>query len=91
MSSFRKIENIKAQIVDTERLFELIKAHPIMAAGLVEKLANLRSQLEEIPKQIIEPKIRLLFSGGAVKGSLGGYSEECTPAFRYILHQYLQV
>ncbi|HEY8781711.1 MAG TPA: hypothetical protein VIM16_08865 [Mucilaginibacter sp.] len=22
---------------------------------------------------------------------LSGYSEECTPAFRYILHQYLQV
>lgn len=71
MSSFRNIERIKAQIVDTERLFELVKDHPIMANGLLEKLADLKNQLKKIPKQIIEPKIRLLFSGGAVKGALG--------------------
>jgi len=71
MSSRRRIENIKAQIVDTERLFELVKNHPIMAGGLREKLEDLKKQLTEIPDEIIEPKIRLLFSGGAVKGSLG--------------------
>ncbi|MEO6633180.1 MAG: hypothetical protein ABIN13_15700 [Mucilaginibacter sp.] len=65
------MESIRAQIVDTERLLALVKDHPIMSEGLLEKLNNLREELKKIHKETIEPKIRLLFSGGAVKGSIG--------------------
>jgi len=71
MSLFKKIEKIKAQIVDTERLLEMVIDHPLMAEGIGEKLNNLKQQLENLPKTVIDPKIHLLFSGNAVVGSQG--------------------
>lgn len=71
MSLFNKIQEVKSQIVDTERMLHLVGDHPIMGIGFKERLEELRSELEAYPKDIIEPKIRLLFSGGAVVGSQG--------------------
>lgn len=71
MSLFKKIEKLKAQIVDTERLLEMVIDHPLMAAGITEKLNNLKNELENLPKSIIDPKVQLLFSGNAVIGSQG--------------------
>lgn len=71
MSLYRHIENLKAQIVDTERLLMLIGSHPFMALGLNEKLVELRSELNALPEVLSEPRIQLLFSGGAVIGSIG--------------------
>lgn len=71
MSLFRKIERLKAQIVDTERLLEMVIEHPLMAEGFSEKLSVLKQELQDLPKHIIEAKIQLLFSGKAVKGSQG--------------------
>jgi len=71
MSLFRKIERIKVQIIETERLLEMVVEHPLMAEGLIEKLNYLRNQLESLPKESLEPKIQLLFSGNAVRGSQG--------------------
>ncbi len=71
MSILKKIENIKAQIIDTERLLQLVGEHPLMSFSLEQKLNSLRKKLENFPKDLLEPKIRLLFSGGAVIGSIG--------------------
>lgn len=71
MSLFRKIQSIKAQIVDTQRLLEMVLDHPLMSEGLAERLNQLKQELETLPKESFEPKIQLLFSGNAVVGSQG--------------------
>lgn len=71
MSLFRKIQSIKAQIVDTERLLEMVLDHPLMSEGLSERLSLLKQELDILPKESFEPKIQLLFSGNAVVGSQG--------------------
>lgn len=71
MNLFRKIEQLKAQIIDTERLLEMVIDHPIMSEGLKEKLIELKSELEKLPKESFEPSVSLLFSGKAVVGSQG--------------------
>lgn len=71
MTLFRKIQSIKSQIVDTQRLLEMVLDHPFMAEGLSERLNSLKQQLESLPKESFEPTIQLLFSGNAVIGSQG--------------------
>ena len=71
MSLYRKIQSIKAQIVDTQRLLEMVLDHPLMSEGLAERLNQLKQELETLPKESFEPKIQLLFSGNAVVGSQG--------------------
>lgn len=71
MSLFGEIEQLKAQILDTERMLSLVKGHPIMAQSIQEKLNFLNAKLDSFPKELMESKITLLFSGGAVKGSIG--------------------
>lgn len=71
MSLFKKIEKLKAQIVDTKRLLEMVIDHPLMADGISEKLNNLKKELESLPKSVIDPRVKLLFSGNAVVGSQG--------------------
>jgi len=71
MSLFNEIQRLKAQIADTKRMINLVGNHPLMNESLSKKLHYLKDELEKIPKDLIEPKITLLFSGTAVKGSLG--------------------
>lgn len=71
MSLYRKIQSIKAQIVDTERLLEMVLDHPLMSGGLKERLNGLKQELESLPKDAYEPKVQILFSGNAVVGSQG--------------------
>jgi hypothetical protein len=71
MSLYRKTQSIKTQIVDTQRLLEMVLDHPFMSAGLSERLNLLKQELESLPKESFEPKIQLLFSGNAVLGSHG--------------------
>jgi hypothetical protein len=71
MSLYRKIQSIKAQIVDTQRLLEMVLDHPLMSEGLAERLNQLKQELEKLPKESFEPRIQLLFSGNAVVGSQG--------------------
>jgi hypothetical protein len=49
----------------------MVVDHPIMSESLSEKLNLLRTELESLPKETSEPKIKILFSGDAVKGSVG--------------------
>lgn len=43
MSLFNRIQEIKAQIVDTERMLNLVGDHPIMSLGAKDKLADRKS------------------------------------------------
>lgn len=71
MNLFRKIEQLKTQILDTERMLEMVIDHPLMAEGFKEKINELKSELEKIPKEAFEPRVQLLFSGNSVVGSQG--------------------
>lgn len=71
MNLFRKTQSIKAQIIDTERLLEMVIDHPLMSVGMKERLNSLREELSSLPKESHEPSIQLLFSGDAVIGSQG--------------------
>ncbi|WJS97016.1 hypothetical protein NYQ10_11280 [Flavobacterium johnsoniae] len=64
-------DQLKAQIIDTEHLLSLVKDHPLMSFSLEKKLEELNEQLNELPEDINEPKVSLLFSGKAVIGSKG--------------------
>lgn len=71
MNQYREIQSIKSQIIDTERLLEMVRDHPLMSQGLIEKLKSLKEELELLPQESVEPSIQLLFSGNAVMGSQG--------------------
>jgi hypothetical protein len=71
MSLYRKKIYLQRQIVETENLLSLVEDHPFMSIGIKEKLTSLKEELDELPEEEEEAKIRLLFSGHAVKGSVG--------------------
>ncbi|AZA57103.1 hypothetical protein [Chryseobacterium shandongense] len=71
MSLYNRIQDIKRQIVDTERLLDIARTHPLVAESLQEKLDTLNKELDNIPKELHEPVIQFLFSGNAVSGSEG--------------------
>ncbi|MEE6129880.1 hypothetical protein V2E39_20950 [Chryseobacterium arthrosphaerae] len=71
MSIYSKIQHIKAQIVDTERLLEMVREHPFMSIGLKEKIETLKQELLDIPEISHDPVMQFLFSGDAVNGSDG--------------------
>lgn len=71
MNLFRKIEQLKTQILDTERVLEMVCDHPLMSEGFKEKINELKKELEKIPNEAFEPKVQLLFNGNSVIGSQG--------------------
>lgn len=64
-------ERIKAHILDTERMLKLVDEHPLMSQSINAKLKNLKEKLAALSDDFSEPKIKLLFSGDAVFGSIG--------------------
>ncbi|MEN0095861.1 MAG: hypothetical protein AAGB30_10785 [Pedobacter sp.] len=71
MSLYRTKQSIKARILETQKLIDMVGNHPIMSVGLVEKLNELHHQLDDLANVETEAKIQLLFSGNAVMGSQG--------------------
>ena len=71
MISRRKREYLKIQLLETQRMLELIGNHPIMSQSLKLKENDLMEQLEKIPVDQKDSKVVLLFNGNPVKGSLG--------------------
>lgn len=72
MSIHDTILNLKAQIIETEHLLSIVGEHPMMKLSLEKRLKILKTELAEIEKEHIEEsKMRLLFSGKAVFGSVG--------------------
>ncbi len=64
-------EFLQSQIAETQRMWEMVKDHPLMAKSFETKLVDLKQQLDKIPGDLKEARIKLLFSGKAVLGSLG--------------------
>jgi len=71
MSVFLRRNKIKEEILNTERLLESVSDHPFMSIGLKEKIESLNAELSQMPEVLREPKLRMLFSGNAVFGSIG--------------------
>ena len=71
MTSRRNREYINIQLLETQRMLEMLINHPIMYKSLKQKEINLLEQLEKIPVDQKETKVVLLFSGHPVIGSLG--------------------
>lgn len=71
MSLHDRTQNLKAQILETEYMLSLVQGHPLMEPSLQERLKMLQEELNAIPKDVEEAKLRLLFSGKAVIGSSG--------------------
>jgi len=71
MNLRRQRENLKVQILDTERLAGKVADHPIMGFSLNKKLEFLKQALDALPLTSKEPSITLLFSGQPVFGSAG--------------------
>lgn len=71
MSLFRTKQRIMTEIVDASRMLDLVQGHPFMAIGIQSKLNGLQTELHNLPEVEYEPKINLLFSGRAIRGSIG--------------------
>lgn len=62
--------HIQSQILEIEKLLAKANGNPFIEISLNERLTELKGQLAQFVEQI-EPKVKLLFSGDAVFGSLG--------------------
>ncbi len=72
MSIHDTILNLKAQIIETEHILSIVGEHPMMKLSFEKRLEILKRKLDDIEKEHIEEsKMRLLFSGKAVFGSVG--------------------
>lgn len=71
MSTAAHRKFLLAQLGETERLLSLVEDDKLMSYSLKQKVNELKAALSEIPEELIEAKIKLLFSGSAVKGSEG--------------------
>ncbi|OIR07659.1 hypothetical protein GALL_103240 [mine drainage metagenome] len=71
MISRRNREYITIQLLETQRMLELVGTHPVMSVSLKQKEKFLLAQLEKIPVDKKDTKVVLMFNGNPVKGSLG--------------------
>jgi len=71
MSTRTQRESLKAQLVETRRIKELVSSHPLMSFALSERENDLRTAIESLPLGQKEPRTVLFFSGGPVEGSHG--------------------
>jgi len=60
-----------AQLFDTQRLLTSISGHPIMSKSLKYREEELLRKISELPEDSIEAKVKLLFHGRPVLGSMG--------------------
>lgn len=71
MSKFSHKQLLTAQLNETKRLLSFVEDDIIMSFSMKQKITELESELSLYPDDLKEPKVRLLFSGSAVKGSIG--------------------
>jgi len=62
---------LMAQLFDTQRLLTSISGHPIMSKSLKYREEELLRKISELPEDSIEAKVKLLFHGRPVLGSMG--------------------
>jgi hypothetical protein len=71
MSIHNRIQYLNTQIVDLRQLLEKVTDHPLMSAGLKERIEMFEEELNSIPSENFQPTLQFLFSGDAVSGSQG--------------------
>jgi hypothetical protein len=64
-------DSLKVQLLDTQRLRDLAKDHPVMSLAFEEREKELRQKLEALPLAAKEARAVLFFSGEPVQGSFG--------------------
>lgn len=71
MTTRRKRDFLKTQLLETDRLIEMTGDHPVMSFGLVQRKEELEEELHALPMGHKEPRTVLFFSGEPVVGSVG--------------------
>ena len=71
MTTRSQREHLKVQLLDTQRLRELVGDHPLMSVALGDREQELRDQIAALPLGHKEPRTVLFFSGDPVHGSVG--------------------
>lgn len=71
MTTRRRRDFLKTQLIETDRLMELTGDHPIMSVSLAERRSEIAEALANLPPGQKEAKTVLYFSGELVVGSLG--------------------
>jgi hypothetical protein len=71
MTARSKRDKLKAQLVDTRRMYDLAGNHPVMSVAFAERVTELEELIEAIPLGAREAKTVLYFSGDPVQGSEG--------------------
>src|SRR5262245_62135756 len=71
MSTRAQREFLKVQLIETQRLKEMVKDHPLMALSLEEREKELIERIAALPFGSKEARTVLFFSGEPVHGSLG--------------------
>lgn len=71
MISRRNREYITVQLLQTQRMLEVVGGHPVLSFSLKQKEKRLLEELDKIPVDQKDRKVVLMFNGNPVKGSLG--------------------
>ena len=64
-------EFLKVQLLETQRLKEMVGDHPLMSVSFTEREQELREKIEALPLGNKEARTILFFSGEPVQGSIG--------------------
>jgi hypothetical protein len=62
---------LKVQLLETQRLRDMAKDHPIMSISMEERLKEIQAKIDALPMGNKEARTVLFFSGEPVQGSLG--------------------
>jgi len=71
MTTRRKRDFLKTQLLETDRLIEMTGDHPVMSFGLAQRREALEKELQALPIGHKEARTVLFFSGEPVVGSIG--------------------
>lgn len=71
MTTRAQREFLKVQLLETQRLMELVGDHPLMSVSFAEREQELREKIAALPLGSKEARTILFFSGEPVQGSIG--------------------
>jgi len=71
MTTRAKREFLKVQLLETQRLKEMVEDHPLMSVGFAEREQELKEKIAALPLGSKEARTILFFSGDPVQGSMG--------------------
>ena len=71
MTTRAQREFLKVQLLETQRLMEMVGDHPLMSVSFAEREQELREKIAALPLGNKEARTILFFSGEPVQGSMG--------------------